>query len=118
MKYPLIHRVSPPSKRSSRRSLTLSLAALLGLTLLPAIAVAETIVIPVGQQAMGKSVSTPITGMSMTTVENQFGAPAQRFPAQGQPPITRWEYEHFVVYFEDDKVIHSVVRFKPGSAST
>ena len=101
MKYPL----------ATRLSLLLSLA------LVPAAALqAETIVIPIGQQAAGKAVSTPVTGMSMTTVEAQFGTPAKQFPAKGQPPITRWEYEQFVVYFEGNTVIHSVVRFQPASA--
>jgi hypothetical protein len=27
----------------------------------------------------------------------------------GDPPISRWVYDHFTVYFEYDKVLHSVV---------
>jgi hypothetical protein len=27
----------------------------------------------------------------------------------GKPPISRWEYPGFIVYFESDHVIHSVV---------
>jgi len=27
----------------------------------------------------------------------------------GKPPISRWEYPGFVVYFEHEHVIHSVV---------
>jgi hypothetical protein len=27
----------------------------------------------------------------------------------GDPPITRWVYDRFTVYFENDRVIHSVV---------
>ena len=26
----------------------------------------------------------------------------------GQPPITRWDYPHFSVFFEKDRVIHAV----------
>jgi hypothetical protein len=51
----------------------------------------------------------PARGMSMAAVEARFGAPAERFAAVGQPPITRWVYPAFVVYFEYQTVVHSVV---------
>jgi hypothetical protein len=59
--------------------------------------------------------SRPKPGMSMTAVESSYGAPANRHPAVGgasaqQPPITRWDYPSFSVYFEHDKVIHAVAR--------
>jgi hypothetical protein len=63
-----------------------------------------------------QSVETrPKPGMSMTAVESTYGAPAQRHAAVGgavaqQPPITRWDYPSFSVYFENDRVIHAVVR--------
>jgi hypothetical protein len=47
--------------------------------------------------------------MSMAEVESRFGAPAERFAAVGQPPITRWVYPSFVVYFEYQTVVHAVV---------
>jgi hypothetical protein len=58
--------------------------------------------------------NTPSSGMSMDSVEAKFGAPSRRVPAVGggsaqQPPITRWEYPGFVVYFENNRVIHTVV---------
>jgi hypothetical protein len=57
----------------------------------------------------------PKAGMSMTAVESTYGAPAQRHAAVGgavvqHPPITRWDYPSFSVYFEHDKVIHAVAR--------
>jgi hypothetical protein len=57
----------------------------------------------------------PRPGMSMTAVESTYGAPAQRHSAVGgnateQPPITRWDYPSFSVYFEHDRVIHAVAR--------
>lgn len=55
-------------------------------------------------------VQTPNRGATMSKVETQFGAPTQRAAAVGQPPITRWEYPGFVVYFEHERVIHAVVR--------
>ena len=33
-----------------------------------------------------------------------------RVAAVGNPPITRWEYPSFVVFFENNIVLHSVVK--------
>jgi hypothetical protein len=55
------------------------------------------------------SVATPSRGMTMGQVEKQFGAPADKYAAVGQPPITRWVYPDKVVYFEYDHVVHAVV---------
>lgn len=57
----------------------------------------------------------PRAGMSMTAVESTYGAPTQRHAAVGgavaeQPPITRWDYPSFSVYFERETVIHAVAR--------
>ena len=51
----------------------------------------------------------PENGMKMNAVEARYGAPAARYPAVGQPPITRWDYPGFVVYFENDLVLHAVL---------
>ena len=56
------------------------------------------------------SAMSPARGLSMTQVENRFGAPSQRIAAVGEPPISRWVYPQFVVYFEGSYVIHAVVR--------
>jgi hypothetical protein len=58
--------------------------------------------------AAAASVGTPARGTTMAQVERQFGAPAERYPAVGQPPITRWVYPSMVVYFEYDHVVHAV----------
>lgn len=50
----------------------------------------------------------PARGMSMETVESRWGAPVTKRSAIGDPPITRWEYPAFVVYFEYRNVIHAV----------
>ena len=55
------------------------------------------------------SVDKPASGMSMEKVEAKYGAPSRRVPAVGEPPITRWEYPGFVVYFEHSRVVHTVV---------
>jgi hypothetical protein len=52
----------------------------------------------------------PKAGMSMTAVESTYGAPTQRHSAVGEPPITRWDYADFSVYFEHAVVVHAVAR--------
>jgi hypothetical protein len=80
------------------------------LTLSAGIARADTLLIE-GVQSDAQSSSTrPKSGMTMTAVESTYGAPAQKRGAVGQPPITRWDYPSFSVYFEHDRVIHAVVR--------
>jgi len=57
---------------------------------------------------------TPARGSTMTQVESRFGAPATRPAAVGDPPITRWDYPQFSVFFEYDKVLHAVIARNPG----
>ncbi|PHR52104.1 hypothetical protein [Cycloclasticus sp.] len=57
----------------------------------------------------------PKNGQSMDTVISQFGNPIRIHPTVGEPPITRWQYVKFSVYFEHNLVIHSVVN-KPKKA--
>jgi hypothetical protein len=59
---------------------------------------------------VGSQTNRPRAGMSMNAVESTYGAPADRRSAVGQPPITRWDYSGFSVYFEHDRVIHAVTR--------
>ena len=54
-------------------------------------------------------VQAPTRGMTMDQVAVKFGAPVSKTPPVGKPPISRWEYPGFVVYFEHEHVIHSVV---------
>jgi len=51
----------------------------------------------------------PTNGQAMDQVKAQFGEPVKVYPAVGEPPITRWSYPQFSVYFEHNLVIHSVV---------
>ena len=55
----------------------------------------------------------PPRGISMDQVLARYGEPAERVAPVGgnkpqHPPITRWVYGDFTVYFENDKVIDSV----------
>jgi hypothetical protein len=54
-------------------------------------------------------VAAPSRGMTMSQVASKFGDPLTKVAAVGSPPISRWEYSGFVVYFERDHVIHAVV---------
>ncbi len=74
-----------------------------------ALAAAETLVVDDQVQVRESSVARPGRGLSMSEVESRFGAPATRHPAVGAPPITRWDYPGFAVFFEHDRVIHTVV---------
>jgi hypothetical protein len=44
----------------------------------------------------------------MGQVEAKFGAPVTKHDAVGAPPITRWDYAGFSVFFERDRVIDAV----------
>lgn len=52
---------------------------------------------------------TPGRGLTMAQVKDKFGSPSQENPAVGTPPISRWEYPGYVVFFESDRVLHTVV---------
>jgi hypothetical protein len=84
--------------------LSVALAVLLGGT-----ARAETFA--EGDQVMVREsdISRPSRGMTMHAVETKFGAPQERHGAVGEPPISRWDYPGFKVFFEKDRVIHAVV---------
>ncbi|MBN8726337.1 MAG: hypothetical protein J0H15_01355 [Xanthomonadales bacterium] len=72
---------------------------------------AETLARPeAGYVATG---ALPSRGLSMAQVEQRFGTPVEKLPTAGgdaprHPPINRWRYAGFTVYFERNRVIHSV----------
>ena len=70
---------------------------------------AETISVDNGIAVKETDVATPSRGMTMQQVSSKFGDPVTKVPAVGNPPISRWEYPGFIVYFEREHVIHSVV---------
>ena len=68
---------------------------------------AETLLI----EGIADGVSTqPDRGASQAEVVREFGEPDQRLGPVGEPPISTWEYAPFVVYFEYDKVVHTVAK--------
>ena len=66
--------------------------------------------------AQSSDVERPTSGMTAENVEAKFGAPEARMAPVGDPPITRWEYKEFIVFFEYDRVIHAVVKRQPSSS--
>jgi hypothetical protein len=99
------------------------LAALLCGCALASAAIAETLVVNEAVQVRESQLDRPKRGLTMDQVEKQFGAPATRHPSvggssQAQPPITRWDYSGFSVFFEHDRVIDSVVVGSSVSATS
>ena len=76
------------------------------------VASADTLLIKRAQVA--QSSDLPRRGSSMAQVEARYGAPSQKFAPVGgggphTPPITRWQYETFSVYFENSHVVDAVL---------
>jgi hypothetical protein len=76
-------------------------------------ALAETLNTDTGNPA--EAADHPGRGSTMATVESRYGAPTNRHAAVGNPPITRWDYPQFSVYFENDRVLHSVLVRSPAA---
>jgi len=93
--------------KSTLLSLSLALGSVLA-TAMGTVAKAETVVVDDQVMVRASSVERPARGITMGAVEAKFGAPANRHAAVGTPPITRWDYAGFVVYFEHDRVIDAV----------
>lgn len=96
--------------------LTIALICLLGLAAYVPVSGAEEIRIPVGEQAKDQApIDLPSKGMSQARVKALFGEPLEESPPKGQPPISRWKYKDFTVYFDSGAVIHSVRNFQPNA---
>jgi len=77
------------------------------------VSTADTLIIPeISSQPPNtrNSVLRPVRSMTMDQVKTKFGEPLEVIAPIGSPPITRWIYEKFVVHFEHNYVIHSVVK--------
>lgn len=59
--------------------------------------------------AKARAATLPAGGVTMSEVEGQYGQPTERKDPVGRPPITRWIYPAFTVYFENDRVISAVL---------
>lgn len=81
--------------------------AALALGIVPA-SQADTLMIDTVTQSA--TADRPTKGQNMAQVEARYGSPQEIIPAIGQPPITRWVYDGFTVYFEDSTVLHAVAK--------
>lgn len=92
--------------------LTLSLALFSGASLVHVPnSGADEVRIPIAENIrQGDRQLMPGKGESPATVESRFGAPQHRAGPVGKPAISQWHYPGFVVYFENDHVIHSVAK--------
>jgi hypothetical protein len=98
-----------PTARAMVRTPAAILAAALAAGLLALSARADTITDGDQVSVRASDIARPGRGMTMQAVEAKFGAPQQRHAAVGEPPIARWDYPGFSVFFEKDRVIHAVV---------
>jgi hypothetical protein len=81
---------------------------ILALLMLTATAGADTLLID--RVAAKADLNLPQKSSTMNQVRNQYGDPLAASAAVGNPPITRWEYADFVVYYEHQHVITTVVK--------
>ncbi|MES9992223.1 MAG: hypothetical protein ABW098_09730 [Candidatus Thiodiazotropha sp.] len=56
-----------------------------------------------------EGIPRPKRSMSMDQVAQRYGQPVTAYPSVGEPPITRWDYSNYSVFFEYDLVLQSVV---------
>lgn len=104
------------------RTPLLLLASCLSLTATAAHAQIEEVVEPEVIVITGQVqpvVPLPNKGMDKSTVSRQFGQPGIKHPAVGggsrqQPPITRWDYDGYSVFFEHSHVVDVVQRGNPA----
>ena len=82
--------------------------AVLAMALAPLPALGESGALLVDVIAQG-STAHPANGTPMEQVEARYGDPAEQLAPVGEPPITRWVYDDFTVYFEYDRVITAVL---------
>jgi len=94
----------------TRTVLALIAAAVLGpgFGLIPAGGVSADVLLIEEVRQVGH-MDLPVNGMKKSEVKSRFGAPANTDPPVGDPPITRWDYQGWSVYFEYDLVLYSVL---------
>lgn len=89
----------------TRRSLAIA-ALLLPFVAVPA---AAYITKDDGDLVVENRTDLPQRGTHSSRVLKRFGQPLTRHGPVGKPPISRWDYPGFSVFFEHDLVLHSVV---------
>ena len=90
----------------TRMVLTLMLAFIAGLAPF-GLLTADVLLIEEVRQA--ERMDLPENGQSMDDVQARFGQAANKNAAVGDPPITRWDYDRFSVYYEYGLVLFTVL---------
>jgi hypothetical protein len=98
--------MSKPSRSFASAFIALLLAS-------PVLAHADVLLMQRVEKEQGADL--PARGISMAQVQARFGAPISKLDPRGgdssvHPVINRWEYANFVVYFEREHVIDSVLK--------
>ena len=62
------------------------------------------------QKSTQSKPTLPRSGMTGEQVLKRFGKPEKTSDTVGHPPITIWYFKEFSVYFEYDRVIHSIAK--------
>lgn len=91
------------------------------MTGLLAVGAASADVLLIERAEQARRASLPRNGLSMAQVEASYGPPSEKLaPVAGykpaHPAITRWRYPGYTVYFENQRVISSVLN--PTAAVT
>lgn len=108
-----------------RKTFFVMMASFAATLLVPA-AQAETLAVPDAPATVGVKPETdfraPRRGDSQSTILHTLGEPLTRHAPVGggapkQPPITRWDYDGFSVFFERQIVIDVVYKDQPAPLS-
>jgi hypothetical protein len=93
-----------------RKLLVTAFITALGIGAAPG-AVADVVEMPPEQAtpSIGSGIAVPQRGMAMERVAQSYGTPGEKIGPVGDPPISRWVYNDFTVYFEHHLVLHSVI---------
>ena len=74
----------------------------------PLVLSADVLLIEEVRQA--ERIDLPVNGLTTADVRARYGDPVATHPAVGDPPITRWDYDRWSVYFEYDVVLFTVLQ--------
>lgn len=94
----------------TRMVLALLIPALLGawMGLVPAGTLSADVLL-IEEVRQADRMELPINGLTQAEVRARFSEPATTHAPVGDPPITRWDYDGWSVYFEFDRVLFTVL---------
>jgi len=90
----------------TRTVLTLMMVITVGLA---QISIARADVLLIEEVRQSERMDLPVNGVGKDEVRARFGDPVQEHAAVGDPPISRWTYDNWSVYFEYDLVLFTVL---------